>query len=49
MTSLTSGFVALVSNTLLQPTIMLHLEKTLMVFLLLQNSAENCQKIRNIC
>jgi len=42
MTSLTYGFVALVSNAFLLPAIMLYFERTLMVLLLLQNSVENC-------
>jgi len=37
MMSLTYGFVALVSNAFMLPTIMLCFERTLIVFLLLQN------------
>jgi len=46
MTSLTLVFAALVSDAflLLVHTIMLYFEKSLRVFLLLQNCAENCQE-----
>jgi len=41
MMLLTSSFIALVSNAFLLPTIMFYFERTLMVFLLLQNCVEN--------
>jgi len=41
MTSLTSDFVALVSNVFLLSAIMKNFERTLMMFLLLQNYVES--------
>jgi len=46
--SLTSSLVALVSNAFLLPTIMLYFERTLMVFLLLQNCVENHHEVHSI-
>jgi len=40
--------VVVVSNVSLLPTIMLYFERTLMVFLLLQNCVENCQDIKSM-
>jgi len=49
MMSLTSNFVALVSDAFLLTTVILYFERTLTVFLLLQNCVENHRELHSIC